>query len=207
LTLCQELVVFFSLKQGCQAGGAEYGQVAFFTTKAGGARVRFLMITLIALSAMSVSGLIYMNRFLIFESLNVEPSGSLEFSQPPTLSSQINAYFEQYHQKKVNRDYICAHQFWAKDQRYAYVDLVCGMFRKTTAGEIKTLYGYRAPTRVSLDPEGRVSGFSQPIGGKYYEADKRRLFPKQVLERAKTFASTQPWNNIHLLAMERIPSE
>lgn len=165
------------------------------------------MWTLAVLCLVSIVGLSYLNRFQILPDLSVSPAGSLTFKSNSQLSNHINSYFESYHSSKSKRDYVCAHHLWAQDDRYAYVDLVCGMFERSETGEVEMLYGFRAPTRVELNVNGQVENFAQPVDGRHHESDKRRLFPKSVLKRSKELSTKQPWNNIHLLALQRMTTD
>jgi hypothetical protein len=144
----------------------------------------------------------YLFRFQIFPNHSPEPKGRLNLIEDQIFGQKIDRYFEEFHSKKNNRVYMCAHNFWARDDRYIYIDLVCGKFNRTQANVVETEYGYQAPTRVEIDSSNQIVSFEQPIdgddGGKHYNW----LFPKAVQEVDRSLRTTAAWQNIHLKTLK-----
>ncbi|AZZ36194.1 hypothetical protein CIK05_05095 [Bdellovibrio sp. qaytius] len=143
-------------------------------------------------------GATYLLRYQIFRNWTANAVGDLNFNEDETMAAKINRYFEDYHSKKSNRPYSCAHNFWARDDRYIYVDLVCGKFSRVSDTEVKTEYGYQAPTRVTVTGSGEIANFEQPVDGTYNRVTYNWLFPYEVQEVDRQLESTDPWKNIHL---------
>ena len=144
----------------------------------------------------------YFYRFQIFPHHSPEPKGRLILIEDQILGQKINRYFEELHSKKNNRVYMCAHNFWAKDDRYVYIDLVCGKFVRTKANVVETEYGYQAPTRVEIDSSNQIVGFEQPVDGEDNWNHYNWLFPKAVQEIDQSIKSVEPWKNIHLKTLK-----
>lgn len=144
----------------------------------------------------------YFIRFQLFPNHSPSPHGHLIFTEDPISAQKIDRYFEVFHSKKANRVYDCAHNFWARDDRYIYIDLVCGHFIRREADVIETEYGYRAPTRVEFDSANQIIDFEQPGDGTDYWKHYNWLFPKKVQEVDRSLKSTDPWKNIHLKTLK-----
>lgn len=144
----------------------------------------------------------YLLRYQIFTTHSPEPKGRLILIEDQSFAQNIDRYFEDFHSKKNNRLYKCAHNFWARDDQYVYIDLVCGKFIRTQANTVETEYGFQAPTRVEIDSLNQIIGFEQPVDGTENLKHYNQLFPQAVQEVDRSLKSTEPWKNIHLKTLK-----
>lgn len=158
-------------------------------------------LALISLSFL-VFGAGYIFRYQIFPNYSPDPKGRLILAEDQSFGQNINRYFEEFHTKKNNRPYKCAHNFWARDDRYVYIDLVCGKFIRTQVNAVETEYGYQAPTRVEIDSSNQIVGFEQPVDGTDNWKHYNWLFPEEVQKVDRSLKSTEPWKNIHLKTLK-----
>ena len=140
----------------------------------------------------------YLFRFSLLSSVSPNPWGSLEFNEDHEMARKVNKFFETYHSNQSKRSYKCAHNFWARDEKYLYIDLVCGKFHRISETVVETEYGYQAPTRIELDSHNEIISFEQPTDGIYNRVTYNWLFPKAVQEKDNVSANKEPWKNIHL---------
>ena len=63
---------------------------------------------------------------------------------------------------------MCAHHFLGKDDKYVYLDLVCGSFKKSTKGEVIQSMAFKFPTRVEYNKNFQIIGFDQPVDGTHH---------------------------------------
>jgi hypothetical protein len=163
------------------------------------AKLIFVIIFLVAI----ISTALYLFRYNLFSHWSPSISGKLTLNKDTELSENIDFYFEKHYSAKENRPYMCGHHFLGKDDRYAYIDLVCGFFRKSTNGEVLTDYGLQISTRVEYSKSLQVTSFDQPLDGTHNFVSYKWIFPKEVQSIHKGQKNELPWNNIHLKALER----
>ncbi len=159
----------------------------------------FVIIFLVALS----TSILYVNRFDIFSTWSPTFSGTFSVNEEAIMGQNINSYFEKHYAKNEKRAYMCEHLFLGRDSKYVYLDLVCGLFKKSLNGEVVTEYGLQVPTRVEYNENSEVLGFDQPKDGTHHFASYSWIFPKEIQRIHRLQKNGKPWNNIHLKALER----
>ncbi len=153
---------------------------------------------------MTCLGLGYLLRYELFPNWSPEAVGDLTFVEDEKLKENIDHFFEQYHSQRYSRPYMCAHIFWGRDEKFAYIDLVCGKFTKNPkTNKIETEHGSQVPTRVKINSSLEVVAFDQTVDGENNPASYNWLFPKQIQEKDRESRIVAPWMNIHLKAWAR----
>lgn len=141
--------------------------------------------------------------WLIFElktkylgGVSATPVGELKFDAAPEMSQKINAFLEAQmlaegssQNPNSSAQMTCEHVLLARDDQYAYIDHVCGVFEKASETSVVQKQGPRGPVRAELNSQGEVLAVVRLQEGQDKFIDQyRALFPDavQVLNSKKT---------------------
>ncbi len=109
-------------------------------------------------------------------------AGELKFEETPELSENINAFLEGQYP-------TCEHVLLATDDRYAYVDHVCGVFEKEGEKNIVQKQGPRGPARLEFNAQKQIlAAVTLQEDQDQFIDQYRKLFPDaiQVINSKKT---------------------
>lgn len=133
--------------------------------------------------------MIYGYRDIVFRWDFAKPVGAYEFEDKNGLSPLVNDFMESQFPGKT-----CVNHWFGNDDRYIYVDVVCGTFLPQENGDIFLDRGFAVMTRIEWDKESkRLIAFKQPKDGADYFPSYQHLFPKFVysMDRARTLEDHQ----------------
>ncbi|MBL6989619.1 MAG: hypothetical protein ISR65_07565 [Bacteriovoracaceae bacterium] len=140
---------------------------------------------------------IYELRYVLWDDLYVDPTGEINFSQNAKLSSAINRYMEMQSKLKTT----CVHDLYGYDDRYGYVGLLCGVFKKTNSGAYAMERGSNIPTRVEFDRFFKIIKYTQTREGTSFDSSFRSLFPKAT--KSRYLQSQKQLNNLMKAGLQR----
>lgn len=94
-------------------------------------------------------------------------------------TTEQEVLIDQYFQKHYG-DYTCSHVFFGRDEKFIYVDMMCGTF-EIKKDELVMNSGHHMYRRIEYkNSPFRITGFTDPADGSFHAKSIIRMFPETV---------------------------
>lgn len=119
-----------------------------------------------------------------------EPMGALRMGSDADLEPKLDKFLNQ-RVRSERSSYTCVFDLLGRDNLFAYVDRMCGVFERHGNNSVGLKEGFHEMARIEIDGTNLPIGLAEPMAGEDHGDALVKLFPQEIRTAADQTADAR----------------